>query len=101
MNATLEREATETPEHPHDRFARECEEAGFDVEPYDGRFYWKGPSVRCDDDSAAQQVIRATAVEIQRDNLGRGWVVYPKAYDYRPDESNWYYTHLKADQDDG
>lgn len=66
-------------EHDHDTFKYDLEDAGFDVEHYRGRFMWEGPAVRCEDASDFQRAIRATAVRVQWDSLGRGWIVYPAA----------------------
>lgn len=57
------------------KFREECEEAGLEVEEYRGRNFYDGPAVRCDN---IQEVIRATSVECQWDNMGKGWIVYPK-----------------------
>ena len=45
---------------------------------YEGRYYYEGPAVNVDDDDEKQEVIRATSMPLQWDNLGLGWVVYPK-----------------------
>jgi len=58
-----------------ERFVRECREAGLEVEHYEGRFFYTGPAVRTKD---VQEVIRATRVKVQWDNLGLGYIVYPK-----------------------
>jgi hypothetical protein len=66
--------------HPdHLRFIDDMEEAGLDMQDYRGRFFWRGPAVVVDD---LQQALGATKVPCQWDNMGRGWVVYPKAYDH-------------------
>lgn len=59
----------------YQKFADQCEEAGFRVSLYRGRFYYHGPAVSCDD---IQEVIRATTVKVQWDQLGKGYIVYPK-----------------------
>jgi hypothetical protein len=59
-------------------FADDMEAAGFEVEPYAGRYFWKGPAVRADD---LQSAIRATGVQVQWDAMGTGYVVYPVASD--------------------
>jgi len=59
----------------YDKFTEECEAAGLKVEHYNGRFFYEGPAVRCDD---IQPVIRATTVEVQWDHMGLGYIVYPK-----------------------
>jgi len=62
----------------HKQFVEECEEAGLEVRYYQGRCFWKGPAVACED---LQEVIRATQVSVQWDNLGLGWIVYPVVSD--------------------
>ncbi len=65
----------------HLRFVEDMEEAGLEVEHYEGRFFWKGPAVRVD---GLQDALGATKVRCQWDNMGLGWVVYPRAYgDFR------------------
>lgn len=59
----------------YNKFQQECEEAGLEVRDYRGRFFYNGPAVACDD---IQDVIRATTVKCQWDQLGLGFIVYPK-----------------------
>lgn len=59
------------------RFVKDMTKAGYEVSHYHGRYFWEGPSVRCDRDGY-DDVVRATKVKLQRDNLGLGWVVYPR-----------------------
>lgn len=58
------------------KFVEECENAGFEVEHYRGRFYWTGPAVRCEN-SDYQTLVRATSMELQHDSMGLGMIVYP------------------------
>jgi hypothetical protein len=58
------------------QFVQDMEDAGFEVSDYHGRFYWHGPAVSCDRDEH-QEVIRATSVRLQHDQLGLGVIVYP------------------------
>ncbi len=62
----------------HIQFAEDCEDAGFEVRFYQGRYFWKGPAASCDD---IQDVIRATEVSVQWDQLGLGYIVYPMVSD--------------------
>ena len=64
-------------EPDHLRFVEDMAEAGLEVQYYQGRFYWEGPAVQVDD---LQDAIGATKVRCQWDNLGLGWIVYPRAY---------------------
>ena len=68
------------PDPEHERFANDMEEAGLEVQHYRGRFFWEGPAVVVDD---LQDALGATEVRCQFDNLGKGWVVYPKEYGTR------------------
>lgn len=60
------------------QFVDDMEQAGLEVEHYHGRFYWEGPAVRVDD---LQDAMSETKVRVQYDNMGLGWIVYPKASD--------------------
>lgn len=61
----------------HLAFIEDMDEAGLEVQHYRGRFFWEGPAVPVDD---LQDALSATKVPCQWDNLGLGWIVYPKAY---------------------
>ena len=65
------------------RFVKDMEEAGYETEHYRGRFYWEGPAVRTDEENGPtlQDVLSATKVKCQRDNLAFDWIVYPVARD--------------------
>jgi hypothetical protein len=69
----------------HLRFAADMEDAGIDVRHYRGRFFWRGPAVVVDD---LQDALGATRVRCQWDQFGRGWVVYPRAYDTDLDDDS-------------
>jgi hypothetical protein len=64
----------------YEQFRRECEAAGIEVEHYRGRFFYEGPAVRTDEDGwpTLQDVIRASTVPLQWDNLALDWIVYPR-----------------------
>ena len=57
------------------QFVEDCEMAGLEVQHYRGRFFYEGPAVSCDD---LQDVMSVTKVKCQWDNLGRGYIVYPR-----------------------
>ena len=62
----------------HEKFIDDMEEAGFDLdEDYHGRYGWTGPAVECET-GELQDVIRATPVKLQWDQLGKGLIVYPR-----------------------
>ena len=63
------------------QFIKDMEEEGLDTWYYRGRNFWSGPAVDVDD---IQDALRATRVRCQWDNLGRGFVVYPKEYKGAP-----------------
>lgn len=58
-------------------FQEDMEEAGYEVEEYDGRFYYHGPAVRCDKDEF-QEVLSATKVACSWDDMGLGKIIYPR-----------------------
>lgn len=60
--------------HSHNQFVRDMLDADLEPYHYRGRFYYEGPAVNVDD---LQEAIRATKVNVQWDNMGLGWVVYP------------------------
>jgi hypothetical protein len=58
-------------------FVADMERAGLKVRHYEGRFQWQGPAVVVPKDRVGE-VLRATSVELQTDNMGLGMVVYPR-----------------------
>lgn len=56
-------------------FVCDMEEVGLEVEHYHGRFFWEGPAVRVDN---IQDALSHTKVPCQYDNMGLGYIVYPK-----------------------
>ena len=60
------------------RFMRDMKKAGLvkQMKFYCGRWFWRGPAVSCD---SIQDVMSNTKVPCQWDNLGLGYIVYPKA----------------------
>jgi hypothetical protein len=61
------------------QFVKDMEAAGFEVEHYHGRYMWEGPAVRVDE--LLDVAKTGTQVRLQHDNMGLGWIVYPKASD--------------------
>ena len=61
------------------KFVEDMAEVGIETEHYNGRFFWQGPAARTDEDGwpTMQDVIRATTVKVQWDNLGLDWIIYP------------------------
>jgi hypothetical protein len=57
------------------RFMRDMKRAGLRMRAYNGRWFWHGPAARVDHVSDALQ---ATKVKCQWDNLGKGYIVYPR-----------------------
>ena len=57
------------------KFVKDMEAAGLTIRHYRGRFFWEGPSVHVDN---LQEALSETKVPCQWDNLGLGYVVYPK-----------------------
>jgi len=64
----------------YNTFIAEIEDAGMEWEDYGGRYFYRGPAVRTNEDEwpTLQDVIRATTVAVQWDNLALDWIVYPK-----------------------
>jgi len=61
------------------QFKADMEEAGFRVEFYGGRFFYKGWAVRTEGLNGLQDAIRATEIYLQWDTMGvDGNIVYPQ-----------------------
>ena len=58
------------------QFCREVTAAGFKPYHYNGRWFWEGPAINVDE---LQDGYRATSVKCQQDNMGLGWVIYPRS----------------------
>jgi hypothetical protein len=61
----------------HKQFCLDMAANQIPVEHYEGRFFWSGPSARVTD---IQDVLSYTKVKCLWDAMGKGWIVYPKAY---------------------
>jgi hypothetical protein len=59
-----------------EKFKKDMERAGYEVEDYNGRFFYRGYAVRCEREQE-QDVIRATKVRLQKDQMGLGLILYP------------------------
>jgi len=59
------------------QFVSDMKRAGFAVRHYEGRAFWTGPAVSTRDFGEAEDLIRATKVRLQRDQLGLGHIYYP------------------------
>ena len=59
-------------------FVRDMESAGYRVRHYRGRFHWTGPAVEVRDMQEFWDVTGFTDVKLQRDDMGKGYIVYPK-----------------------
>lgn len=64
----------------YEQFVKDMESAGIEHEEYHGRNFYHGPAVRTNEKGfpKLQEVIGATKIELQWDNLGFDFVVYPK-----------------------
>ena len=66
----------------HQQFIEDMESVGIKVnKEYYGRYFYRGPAVVTTESGwpTRQDVMRATAVQVQWDNMGReDYVVYPK-----------------------
>lgn len=61
----------------HKQFCSDMIKASIPITHYEGRFFWSGPSARVPD---IQDVLSHTKVKCLWEEMGRGWVVYPRAY---------------------
>ncbi len=64
----------------YEQFVKDMEKAGIEYEEYNGRFFYHGPAVKTKEEGfpTRQDVIRATKVKLQWDNLGKlDYIVYP------------------------
>jgi hypothetical protein len=59
----------------YNQFVRDMIDAGLEPYHYRGRFFYEGPAVNVD---GLQDAHRHTDVPCQSDNMGLGYVVYPK-----------------------
>jgi hypothetical protein len=59
----------------HRKFVEDMEAAGLEVRHYEGRNFYKGPAVDVDD---IQDALSKTTVKCRWDQLGLGFVVYPR-----------------------
>ena len=66
----------------YEQFVKDMERAGIEYDgEYNGRFFYHGPAVRTNEKGfpTLQDVIRATKVELQWDNLGElDFIIYPR-----------------------
>lgn len=64
----------------YEQFVKDMESAGIEYEEYHGRNFYHGPAVRTHENGfpTLQNVIGATKVELQWDNLGFDFIAYPK-----------------------
>jgi hypothetical protein len=63
------------------QFVRDMQAAGIPVRHYRGRNFYTGPAAVSDRDEGLfeQDIIRATEVKLQHDNMGLEWILYPVA----------------------
>lgn len=71
-------ESLGTKEEQYLTFTTDCENEGYKVREYRGRNFYVGPAVEVDTWDDVFKVGRCTKLEIQSDNLGKGYIVYPK-----------------------
>ena len=75
-----EEENEENDKDNYEQFIKDMEKAGIEYDgEYNGRFFYHGPAVRTNEKGfpTRQDVIRATKVALQWDNLGLDFIVYP------------------------
>jgi hypothetical protein len=59
------------------RFMRDMKRAGYKMQWYQGRFWWNGPAVETGNGVDLQDILGATKVKCQWDNMGLDLIVYP------------------------
>ena len=67
-------------EDVYEQFVEDMENAGIEYDgEYNGRLFYHGPAVRTNEKGfpTRQDVIRATKVKLQWDNLGLDFIIYP------------------------
>ena len=75
-----EEEKEDNDKDKYEQFIEDMEKAGIEYDgEYHGRFFYQGPAVRTNENGfpTRQDVIRATKVELQWDNLGMDFIIYP------------------------
>lgn len=74
-----ENDKEENADDKYERFVKDMEDAGIEYEEYKGRFFYHGPAVRTKEKGfpTLEDVIHATNVRLQWDNLGSDFIVYP------------------------
>jgi hypothetical protein len=60
------------------KFRKSMEKNNRDIVFYYGKWFYKGWAIRIDTIAELQDVIRATRVKLQYDQLGLGYIVYPQ-----------------------
>lgn len=58
----------------HKQFIQDMQNAGLELQTYEGRWFWKGPAVVVDQ---LQDAMQETKVRLKWDNLGLGYIVHP------------------------
>jgi hypothetical protein len=63
----------------HEKFVEDMNDAGIHTEGYLGRFFWKGPAARSDEQNGPTllDILKVTAVPLQWDRLDCNYMVYP------------------------
>lgn len=61
-----------------ERFRREMEEDGFEVEEYEGRDFYSGPAVRVGDRDDIERIEEISSCRVRYDQMGLGFIVYPR-----------------------
>ena len=57
------------------KFVKDMKKAGLEPYEYHGRYFYVGPAVNVDN---LQDALSETKVKCQWDNMGKGFVVYPR-----------------------
>jgi hypothetical protein len=62
----------------YNRFWDEVRSLGREPYHYQGRNHFRGPAANVSSYDEIQDIVRKTSMPLQWDNMGLGWVVYPK-----------------------
>ena len=62
----------------HRKFVCDMEAAGIKWQHYGGRNYYSGPAAITGEGQNTQDIMSATQVKLQFDNMGKGYVYYPR-----------------------
>ncbi|HEX2880959.1 MAG TPA: hypothetical protein VHO25_15615, partial [Polyangiaceae bacterium] len=83
-------------------FAQDMTTAGFDLQPYHGRYFFRGLAVTVNSRAEVGIALSSTSVQLQQDEMGKGWILYPSlgVSEQQLDELIVEYVHFDEDGED-